>query len=227
MNDFDRIAEFYGELFASDGKVWAKELVKTLKKYCNKPFGIDVGSGTGYFTRAILNAGYNVIGVEPSLAMLNVAMQEGGTYVKGDIRKLNGFSSLGFVTAVNDVINYLKPSDLEKAFLSVNACLENGGVFIFDYSSKSRLKNVIGENLFGEDTEDFTYMWFNTQKPNGVKMDLVFFIKNQDGTYDREEESFFEYFHELETVKELLIKTGFKLLEVIDGDRIQIVAQKI
>lgn len=227
MNDFDVIAEFYGELFARDGKTWAKEVIKTLKKYCKNKVGIDVGSGTGYFTRVIAKAGFTVTGVEQSTSMLNVALNEGGNYVKGDIRNIKGFSSLGFVTAINDVINYLKPEDLPKAFSSVNACLEKGGVFVFDYSSKERLKNVIGENLFGEDYEDFSYMWFNTKKKDGVKMDLTFFLKKQNGLYERADESFFEYFHELSTVENLLCESGFKIIELTDGDRIKIVAEKI
>ncbi len=227
MNDFDVIADFYGELFAPDGKSWAKEVTKTLKKYCKNKNGIDVGSGTGYFTREIANAGFFVVGVEPSVSMLNVAIENGGNYVKGDIRKIKGFSSLGFVTAINDVINYVKPCDLKKAFVSVNNCLEKGGVFVFDYSSKNRLQNIIGENLFGEDCDDFTYMWFNTQKENGVRMDLTFFLKKTNGLYERFDESFFEYFHDLAEVKTLLTETGFEIKECSDGERIKIVAEKI
>lgn len=227
MNGFGAIAEFYDGLFSKDGKAWAAELVKTLKKHSPATVGIDVGSGTGYFTRALKSAGFSVVGVEPSPEMLNAAISIGGAeYVRGDMRRLKGFENLGFVTAVNDVINYIKPEDLNKAFTSVAACLQSGGVFVFDFSSEKRLKDIGGE-MFGYDGEDMSYMWFNTVKNKGVLMELVFFVKNGSGLYERREDDFFEYFHDIKNVGKELEAAGFKYSVAGDGYRIKVVAEKI
>lgn len=229
MNEFKQIASFYDYIFSSDAEKWGKKIVKTVKQYAPSPVGIDVGSGTGYFTKKLNENGFLVTGVEPSVDMLNIAYSRGGAnYVQGDIKKLKGFTNLGFVTAINDVINYLKPTEIQKAFYSVNRCLQNGGVFIFDYSTEYRLKSLISNNLFGEDFEDLTYMWFNTLKKDGVKQDLVFFSLNEQGTYDRTDESFFEYFHSCEDIETTLKNTGFKI-EKIYGNELRkvVIARKI
>lgn len=225
MNGFGAIALFYDGLFSADGGKWAEEVVKTVKKYAANSVGADVGSGTGYFTRALSAAGFSVTGVEISPQMLNAAVSIGGAeYVEGDIRNLKGFKNLGFVTAINDVINYIKPKELLKAFRSVYNCLASGGAFIFDYSSEQRLKEVIGNNMFGEDTDGLSYMWFNTPQKNGVRMDLTFFVKTESGLYEREEDCFFEYYHTDASVAAALSDAGFKTVKTRLGERVRIVA---
>lgn len=97
---------------------------------------------------------------------------------------------------------------------------------MFDFSSEKRLREIGGE-MFGEDGEDMSYMWFNTVKKKGVFMELVFFVKNESGLYERREDDFFEYFHDIKTVGAELEAAGFKYSVAGDGYRIKVVAEKI
>ena len=51
---------------------------------------LDVGSGTGYFSRAFANAGLKVTGIDPNPDMIHFAQAQTGTvnYVQGDARQL-------------------------------------------------------------------------------------------------------------------------------------------
>ena len=78
------------------------------------------------------------------------------------------------------------------------------------------------KNLFGEDGEDISYLWFNRQTPEGVRMELTFFVKRRDGAYDRFEETHFQYAHGEETIVGLLKEAGFVRVETeghLGGDK--------
>lgn len=49
---------------------WSQYLIDTLKKENAGKNGVDIGCGNGYFTRALIKAGYNVFGVDISPEML-------------------------------------------------------------------------------------------------------------------------------------------------------------
>lgn len=216
INGYSVVSSFYERLMAGVSEKWAAKVVRKVKKLAPNPTGADVGCGTGSVTRALAAAGFSVTGFDPSPDMLGEAFAHGGEYALGkmtDVKKLRG---LGFVTAINDVVNYIRPSELVKNFAAVYAALDKGGAFLFDVSSAYRLRQVIGSNMFGEDTQDLTYMWFNTQKKDGVLMELVYFYKEEEGeAYRREEESFFEYVHSAEEILSALQSAGFEKIAVV------------
>ncbi len=214
INDFSVVSSFYEKLMAGVSGKWAAKVVRRVKKLAPNPRGADVGCGTGTVTRALAAAGFSVTGFDPSPEMLGEAFARGGEYVLGKMTDVKKLSGLGFVTAVNDVVNYLPPAQLVKNFAAVYAALDKGGVFLFDVSSIYRLRQVIGTNMFGEDREDLTYIWFNTQRKNGVLMELVYFYK-EGNAYRREEESFFEYAHGADEIVSSLKAAGFGKVAVV------------
>lgn len=196
---------------------WSQYLIKTLTDSGAGCRGVDIGCGNGYFTRALCRAGYSVYGVDVSAEMLNRAKQlslkEGvrAEFLSGDITKLKLNAKVNFAVAVNDCINYVPRSRLSAAFSHVAACLKRGGVFVFDISSEHKLKNIIGNNLFAEDREDITYLWFNTLCSDRVEMELTFFEKNADGAYTRYDEAHTQYIYGEEEITAALANAGFSV----------------
>ncbi|MDE6868794.1 MAG: class I SAM-dependent methyltransferase, partial [Clostridia bacterium] len=99
---------------------------------------------------------------------------------------------------------------LKTAFSRVYSCLKKGGVFIFDVSSPYKLKNLIGNNLFAEDNEDLTYLWFNKLDGDRVIMDLTFF-ERQGEKYLRSDERHVQYIHEEDELCAALNGAGFSV----------------
>ncbi len=219
---FSVISEFYEYSMKNNCDYyykWAQYILNKIKSYTNGKTGIDAACGSGFFTRAIKKAGYNVIGVDISEEMLNSAITEcrkeglSVTFLKGDISTLRSFEKNDFITVINDGINYLPPHKLNSAFKSFNKCLKRGGVLHFDISSPYKLTKLIGNETFCEDEEDYSYIWFNKLIQDRVEMDLSVFTK--DGNhYIKKECSAVEYIHTPENITKLLTTNFFDVVSV-------------
>lgn len=218
---------------------WSQYLIERLKSLNAGLKGVDIGCGNGYFTRALYKAGYDVCGVDISPQMLSVARQKAARegvrseFFLGDITKLKLNGKVDFAVAVNDCLNYVPPQKLKTAFTRVYSALNRGGAFLFDVSSEYKIRNIIGENVFCEDGEDISYIWFNRQTEDGVVMELTFFARGADGRYDRFEERHVQYAHGEDSIIAALKAAGFSRISTeghLGGDkreRINFTAVKI
>ncbi len=194
---------------------WSQYLINKIKSLGAGRTGLDIGCGNGYFTRALVRAGYDVKGMDISEEMLSraveIARREGvkAEFLCGDITKLKLNAKLDFIVAVNDCLNYVPQSKLFTTFSKVKSNLKKGGVFIFDISSEEKLKKDIGNNLFADDGEEVTYLWFNTLKEDRVEMDITVFTRGWDGKYTRADEVQTQYIHSESAVISALQDAGF------------------
>ena len=216
MNSYSTLGNWFEYLNKDcDYASWSQYLIKRLAKFNAGPSGVDIGCGNGYFTRALYKAGYDVRGIDISPQMLNVAKRRAAEegvpceFLLGDITKLKLTGKVHFAVAINDCLNYVPPSKLKSAFAKVYSCLNRGGLFHFDISSEYKIRHILADNMFGEDGDDISYMWFNTPEEDGVTMELTFFVRGSDGRYDRYEEIHRQYAHSEEAVISALKEVGF------------------
>lgn len=221
-----------------DYLTWSQYLLNKIKNAGDFRYGLDIGCGNGYFTRAFNKAGYRVDGVDISGSMLSRARQlaakEGVRceFLLGDITKLKVCKKADFCTAVNDCVNYVPKNKLKSTFARIYAATNANGAFFFDISSENKIRNILGDNLFGEDRENISYLWFNRQTEDGVRMDLTIFMRGENGLYTRHDETHFQYAHTEEEVISALKEVGFSHVECeghLGGDkteRIQFAAFK-
>ncbi len=217
MNAYSVLAAYYESLTADgDYERWANYVCARVGRYAPVLRGADFACGTGYFTRALSRAGCDVVGADLSYEMLSEAMARsegtGIVYLHQDMLRPRGFADLGFVTVINDGVNYIPPKKLVGLFENIRNCLMIGGMIMFDISSPFKLRNVLGNNLFGEDNEDVSYLWFNRLKRDRVEMDLTFFLA-RGAVYERRDERHVQYIHEPEAVSEALAAAGFEILK--------------
>ena len=203
-----------------DYEKWSQYLIRTLNGLNAGACGADVGCGNGYFTRALHKSGKDVCGVDISPEMLTkareLASSEGvrAEFLLGDITKLKLIKKVDFIVAINDCLNYVPPERLAAAFSRVRANLKKGGAFVFDVSSEYKLKNVLADNLFAEDLDEITYLWFNKFDGEKVVMDITMFTSAGDGLFKRQDERHIQYVHRTEDVKAALASCGFEVLRI-------------
>lgn len=194
---------------------WAEYIIELLNEHSLGKTGIDMACGSGYFTRKMAKNGYNVEGVDSSFEMLNEAVtlsrRDGLNimFLKGDMQSAKSFSKVDFITVINDGINYISQEKIEKTFKHFYSLLKKDGVLIFDVSTEYKLKNVIGNNVFSEDDEDSTYVWFNKYLGDRVQMDISVFLRQGD-VFIKKEETQCQYVHTLLSLEDALKKSGYK-----------------
>ena len=222
---FASIAEFYDYSMRNNCNYigWANFLIEKIKKYApNAHSALDVACGSGYFTRVLKKEGYQVSGCDISPEMLTSAQKITASeglfipYFLCDMTVLKTPTKVDFITAINDGINCLPSDKLEKAFCSMAKALKPGGILHFDVSSPYKLKNVIANNTFCEDDDDYSYIWFNKLYDNKVVMEMSVFLREKD-KYIKRESILTEYIHTKERLVEALENSGFSILE-INGD---------
>lgn len=221
---------------------WSQYLIKTLKNYVEDGAeGVDIGCGSGYFTRALTRAGYNVFGIDISEEMLikaqELSFKEGLSiqYIRQDIASLKLIKKVDFAVAINDCINYLPKNKLVSAFKRVYASLNKGGRFLFDISSKNKLLNKEG-GVSLDDRDNVTYISLNTVDGEKVTMDVTLFVRAGDGVnlFKRFDERHLLYIYDERDIGQALNEVGFKLISesghlgegVNTSDRINFIAIK-
>lgn len=99
---------------------------------------VDLGCGSGIWAQKLIEAGYDVLGVDISAAMIKLARQRApqARFVKQSFLKMR-LPPCAAVTAIGECCNYLfdkhnTPKALFRFFSRVYEALIDGGVFIFD-----------------------------------------------------------------------------------------------
>ncbi len=103
---------------------------------------LDLGCGTGSVTELLAHAGYDMIGVDLSEEMLQIAMEKRAQsghdilYLLQDMREFELFGTVRAVVSICDSMNYLLEwEDLQTVCELVNNYLDPGGIFIFDLNT--------------------------------------------------------------------------------------------
>lgn len=70
--------------------------------------------------------------------------------------------------------------------------------------------------MYGENREDITYMWQNYfyEEDNTLDMDLAFFIKDEDGKYNKFEEEHQQRAYTQQEIVNYLKDTGFSKIKI-------------
>lgn len=190
---------------------------------------LDLGCGTGSLTELMSKKGYDMIGVDFSQEMLNIALEKkeaSGSnilYLCQDMRELDLYSTVGTVISICDSVNYLlEEEEVEETFRLVNNYLYPGGLFIFDFNTVYKYEQVIGDTTIAENRDDCSFIWENYYHEEECinEYDLTIFVR------DGEEEDIFRRFNEthyqrgytLAQMKELIKKAGLKCLFALDAD---------
>lgn len=106
---------------------------------------VDLGCGSGLLARRLLRAGYSVLGVDQSPAMVALARRN----APGAEFRTGSFTTMPLppcqaITAVGEVFNYLfdrrnTEAALARLFRRAFAAIEPGGVFVFDLAGPGRV----------------------------------------------------------------------------------------
>lgn len=188
---------------------------------------LDLGCGTGTLTEMMAELGYDMMGIDMSYDMIQVAMEkreESGNdimYLCQDMRELELYCTVGTVLCICDSINYLlKPDEVLETLKRVNNYLYPKGVFIFDFNTDYKYREVIGNTTIAENREDCSFIWdnFYDVKTGINEYDLTIFVKEEEDLFRRFNEMHYQRGYSLTEMKSLVEKAGLELVCAVDSD---------
>ncbi len=227
MNQYSSFARVY-DAFMEDVpyKKWCGMIVDELKKE-NITDGLllDLGCGTGTFTRMLSGAGYDMIGVDGSQEMLMEAREKDADgdilYLCQDIREFELYGTVRAVISTCDTMNYLlTPEDFVQTVRLVNNYLDPGGLFLFDLNTLYKFRELMGNATFAESGADAAFIWDNyfDGESGCNEYDLTLFLKREDGLFERHVEVHREQGYTPQEVRRFLAEGGMEFVRMFDGE---------
>lgn len=186
---------------------------------------LDLGCGTGTLTQLLYEKGYDMIGVDCSEEMLQVALDKKYEtdseilYLCQDMRELDLYSTVGTVVSVCDSVNYLlSDEDVVQTFRLVNDYLFPGGLFIFDFNTVYKYAEVIGDATIAENREDCSFIWENYYSSEDYlnEYDVTIFTKEKGDLFRRFTETHVQRGYTLEEMKGFVEKAGLTFITALD-----------
>lgn len=206
---------------------WADYIHGLLVEYGIKDgLVLDLGCGTGSLTEIMDGLHYDMIGVDCSEDMLEIAMEkrvQSGRdilYLLQDMRGFELYGTVRAVVSVCDSLNYItSEEELLTVFKLVNNYLDPGGIFLFDLNTEYKYRELMGERVFAEDREDSSFIWDNCYYEDEEinEYDLSIFVRGKDGRYDKYEETHYQKAYSIDTVEKLLSMSGLQFVAAYDA----------
>ena len=245
MDAYTSFAQVY-DLFMDNVpyEEWSRYVISLLKEEkIEDGLVLDLGCGTGKMTRLLAVAGYDMIGIDNSEEMLEIARecqygQDGGNpddepegveaempgssilYLLQDMREFELYGTVRAVISICDSMNYiLDEEDLLQVFRLVNNYLDPKGVFIFDMNTRYKYAEMLGETTITESREEGSFIWENyfDEEEDINQYDLTLFIREDGDLYRKYEETHFQRVYDLDAVKQLLEEAGMEFVAAYDA----------
>lgn len=251
MDAYTRFAEVY-DLFMDNIPYpeWCAYLTGLLREYgVRDGLVLDLGCGTGTLTALLAGQGYDMIGVDNSEDMLEIAQEkkrESGLdilYLLQDMREFELYGTVRAAVSICDSMNYLLDyADLVETFRLVNNYLDPGGVFIFDLNTLYKYRVLLADRTIAENREEGSFIWDNyydeESRINEYELALFLPEKREDGEewYRKYEEVHIQRAYTLEEIRKALEEAGMVFLACYDAftrnppdkesERIYVIAQE-
>jgi len=237
MEQYTNFAKVY-DLFMDNVPYdkWVEQIKDILYKENIKDGLIcDLGCGTGAITERLANLGYDMIGIDNSYDMLDVAMEK--KYASGhdilylcqDMREFELYGTVRAIISRCDSLNYIRElSELKEVFSWVNNYLDPNGLFIFDMNTEYKYQNILGDNTFAEVREQASFIWENTYDIDKRinEYDLNLFIKLEGDNYKRFEERHVQKAYTFDEILSAIDSSNMVLEKYLDADTFGDVSEK-
>lgn len=229
MEQYTNFAKVY-DLFMDNVPYdkWVEQIKDILYKENIKDGLIcDLGCGTGAITERLANLGYDMIGIDNSYDMLDVAMEK--KYASGndilylcqDMREFELYGTVRAIISRCDSLNYIRElSELKEVFAWVNNYLDPDGLFIFDMNTEYKYQNILGDNTFAEVREQASFIWENTYDIDKRinEYDLNLFIKLEGDNYKKFEERHVQKAYTFDEILSAIDSSNMVLEKYMDAD---------
>ncbi len=203
--DYEAFADYIEEIFVRNNL--KPELV------------LDLACGTGTLTNIMAKRGYDMIGIDVSCEMLNIARdksyEQGSSvlYLNQDMTEFELYGTVDAIICTLDGVNYLtQDGDFEKMLSLAHNYLNPKGIMIFDINTEYKLSRILGNNTFVAEERDIFYVWQNEyDEKNKICYFCLDLFEKQGDSYKRCREEQSERAYTTEEILTAANKAGFSV----------------
>lgn len=206
---------------------WAAYLTGILKEYEIKDgLLLDLGCGTGSMTELLAAVGFDMIGIDYSEEMLEIAMDKciktgyDILYLLQDMREFELYGTVRAIISVCDSMNYImEEEEVKEIFRLANNYLDPGGIFIFDFNTEYKYREVLGDRTIAESRDDCSFIWDNyyyvDEEVN--EYELTLFIREEESLYRRYQEMHYQKAYTQDKLRVLAEEAGLVFVAAYDA----------
>lgn len=224
---------------------WFAYLHGLLQKYgITEGIVVDIGCGTGILTQKMQQAGYDMIGIDLSEEMLEIARERVPAEVlllNQDMREMDLYGSAAAMYCICDGMNYMcSAEDFKKVLERVYLFLDNGGIFIFDLKTAYFYEKILGNRTIVDNRENATLIWeneYDTETQINEYLVTIYREAEEDSDiFYRDEELHRQRAYSIDALEKLFKEQLFSNVKFYhaftedipkeDSERIYIIAQK-
>ena len=234
MEAYTNFAEVYDTFMDNvPYEQWAAYIKETLKEDgIADGLVLELGCGTGSMTERLAEAGYDMIGVDNSADMLEIALdkrEKSGQdilYLLQDMREFELYGTVRAIISACDCVNYVtEDEDLLQVFRLVNNYLDPEGLFLFDFNTRYKYETVLGEQVIAEDREDCSFIWDNYYDQEAIRCQVkhigtVGYVANSTYTVAVGTKSAGRIAHKVKKkfkVQVMFVAGNYVICKVVDG----------
>jgi len=178
--DFEEVMEF----------LWGK-YIEELKKL-NVETILDIGCGSGGFMQKAKKEGFEIVGIDISKKMIDLAKNKGLEVYHKDLCEFEG--KFDACVAIFDVINYMDDEYLKNFFKCVKNVLKDDGYFLFDINTYYGFDEIAQGTIAVED--DKNYAVLNSIFENDIMTTKITLFEKEGDCFKREDGSIIQYFYD-------------------------------
>lgn len=227
MSGYGDFAAFY-DILNADARYdeRGEYLWSIFERFKNPPKScLDLACGTGVLTECFAKKGCEMIGVDGSYDMLEIARERlCGSFpdtllLCQDMTELDLYGTVKGGICTLDSINHLcEAEEVSRLFSRLKFFIEPGGLFVFDVNTPYKHKEVLGDNCFVVESEGIYCGWQNFLDKDTLRVDIALDIfAERGGHYERYSEEFSERAYTKEQLCGIVEQNGFTV-EAIYGD---------
>ncbi len=226
MSGYHDFSQFYDRLMTDvDYDGYAEYLLSLFDRYGSRPKTVlDIACGSGSLCEAFVKRGVDPIGIDSSEDMLFFAQdkpllqQNDVLLLQQDMREMDLYGTADGAVCVLDSLNHLRNTeDVATVLRRLRLFVEPGGLFVFDVNTPYKHREVLGNNAFVFEEDEFVCVWRNrfNEKTCTVDMLLDFFVETETGEYARLTDTVRERAYSRRTWENLLAQTGWDCVAVL------------
>jgi SAM-dependent methyltransferase len=175
---------------------------------------VEIGCGSGLLTRYLIDAGHRVVATDASPAMLDLARDVAGD--AEEIRELvlpdDPIPTADAIVGVGHALNYLPDEPaIDRALVAVAESLRPGGVLAIDLCDLEWGEARLDAPNLGRAEDDWAIVSeFSVPSPDRYVRQMATFIRNEDGSWRRDDERHDNVLIDTSRVPALLAEHGVR-----------------